>query len=88
MLIAHSVIVGIVIILLLIFRDEELQATLTFLGAMAAPPALLLGIAKQISFKKAACVDLFGLVYIFGYVLASIPLQLSIWLQLSLQERI
>ena len=88
MLIAHGVIVGIVIMLLLILRDKEWQARLIFLGAMAAPPALLLGIVKRISFKHAVCVDMFGLIYVFGYVLASIPLQLSIWLQLSLQERI
>ena len=88
MLIAHGVIVGIVIMLLLILRDKEWQARLIFLGAMAAPPALLLGIAKRISFKHTVCVDMFGLIYVFGYVLASIPLQLSIWLKLSQQERI
>ena len=76
------------VILLFILQDEEWQASLTFLAAMAAPPAILLGIAKVVSFQKAVCVDMFGIFYVFGYVLASAPLQLSIWLQLSLQERI
>ena len=74
--------------LLLVIRDEEWQANLSFLAAMFAPPAILLGITMRIARRKAVCVDLYGLVYIAGYVLAAIPLNLRILLHLSLQERI
>ena len=68
--------------------DDKKQTELIFLAAMTAPPTLLLGIVKIIACYKPVFVDLFGVAYFIGYVLAAVTLSLTDWIKLSSHEKI
>ena len=57
-------------------EDEGTLARLFFMAGLIAPPTILLAIVHRIARYKTICVDLFGIVYLTGYIVALVALSL------------
>ena len=76
LLIAHATVIGIVLMLLLAYieEDEGIKARLAFLIGLTAPATIFLGIVHRIARYKRVCFDLLGVVYLSGYVFSLVTL--------------
>lgn len=63
--------------------NEEILMRLLFFAVPIALPICFLGLALFISTKKNVCVDLFGIAYFTGYVVAFMFLILGSWIKVD-----
>ena len=89
LLIAQSVILGLLVLMIIknFFTDNH-QPKVIFFALLNALPMSLVGLMKIIACKKLLFVDLFGLAYLFGYLLTLLILRITDWIDLGFQESI